>query len=307
MPRYAYHGRSPSDAAWESSVSGTIRGEQLGVYEVEMPEPEEAKQYRARNLYDLPGEVLNEREVRITGGLTAHLGAAIKFHQSMSEVGSVFLIDLDRLPVSPTQIEYTFAWAEDHPGTYARIDSIDDFEVYQDGDLLGAGYHRREDDVPIVNKWTNQLRHRINNFAYADEAELAVYGTDGIDFSRALYGTASYLHTSRAVGGSVQGALAEYDGFTMGFSSRGEEDVTKASEEELAKWFQRVFVRQHGDAPVFSRSHMVVLYDNDDLRVRDEATIIPEEDFILAFDGSTVYRDPSQVSEYLGSPGGADV
>lgn len=302
MARYAYHGRSPSDAAWDSSVSGTLRGETLTTYDVDIPEPEKSKQYRARSVYDLPGEVVGKEERKITGGMTAHLGAGIKFHKSMSEVGAVFIIDRDRLPVEPTRIQYDYEWAEDHPGTYARLDSIDDFEVYRGGELVGAGYHRHEDNEPIVNKWTEQLQYRINNFAFADEAEMAVYGQDSVNFRRALFDTASYLHVNRAVGGSVQGALNEYDGFRMGFGRGDTKDVTSATNEELAKWFQRAFTREHGDG-VISRSHMVVLYDSDAFRVQDQHTGIPHEAFILATDGANVYENAHEVSEYLGTPG----
>lgn len=307
MSRIVYHGRSPSDDSWDASTFGRIDGQSIRIYEVEMPEPEEAKQYRARDLYDLPGQVINEYDAKVTGGLTAHLGAAYKFHQSLSEIGAVFLIDYDRLSAKPVKIQYDYEWASDHPGTYARIDSIDQFEIYQHDELYGAGYYQNESGVPIVNKWRNRMEQRLNSFAYEDEAELAVYGEDFINFGDALVGTASYMHTTSHIGGSVQAALAKYPGFTMAYAGANEENVKRASNEERAKWFQRVFVDTYGDTGVIDNDHMVVLYDEDELSVRDETTRIPDEAFILATDGQTVYRAPSQVDKYLGDNGGFNV
>lgn len=300
--RYVYHGRSPSDSGWETSVSGAIRGQQFTIYDVDIPEPDEERDYRAIGLYDLPGDVVGEREVEITGGVTKNIGAAIKFHSSLSEIGAVFIIDRDRLGFALEDIEYTYEWASEHPGTYARIDSIDEFEIYDDGDLVGAGYHRREDGVPIVNKWTDQLRSRIDNFAYADEAELAVYGSGSIDFTSGLFGTASYLHTTKAVGGSVQGALDEHPGYRIGFASGEAEDVTRMTDGERAKAFQRAITDQYGGG-VISRSHMVVLYDEKEQSIRDKTRGIRDGAFILATDGRNgVYRDPQSpdVRPYLG-------
>lgn len=294
-----YHGRSPAKSGWDDSINGRIQGEPFTVYYMDVPEPDDAKMYRAHAIEKLPGTLVRTEEVYVTGGLTAHLGAAIKFQTSKSQVGAVFIIDHDRVPQELHRIYYDADWADEHPGIYARIDSIDDFEVRhpETERLIGAGYHSSENGAPIVNKWEKRVRQRMDDFHYEDEAEVVTFA-DQIDFSNAVVGTATYAHTSRAVGGSVQGALNEYDAFKMGYGSRNAEDITKMDDVEMATALRNLVARKEGRDSLLGNGHRVVLYDNDEQRIRDGVTSIEPEAFILATDGQTVWRDPDEVPLY---------
>lgn len=303
MSRYVYHGRHPGDGPrWDNSIAGVIEGESYPVYYMDIPEPEDSAEYRAHALENLPGELVRRREFPITGGFTRNLGAAAKFHQSMSQLGAVFIADPARLSEDLHDIQYDAEWVDKHPGIYARIDSIDDFEVHDPDEdrLIGAGYFRHGDETPIVNKWTERVRNRVDDFAYQDEAEMVAF-TSRVDFSDALAGTVTLAHTSRAIGGSVQGALAEHDGFKFGYGRRDQQDVTKMSEEAMAKALQNLIATEEAGPDSVLTDHHVVLYDEDsNTHLKDHHERIDADWFILATDGDDVYRDPGEVPIHVG-------
>lgn len=300
MSRYIYHGRAPSHGAWDSAINGKIPGDGYTVYYVDIPPQDEERQYRARDIHSLPGEIVREEEVQIVGGLTENIGAAIKFHRSFSEHGSVFIIDRHNLPHKAKRIEYSAEFADENPGVYARVDPMDEFEIrdHETGKLIGAGYFQSGSDTAIVNKWTKRVRNRMDDFHFEDEAEMIVSAGE-VDFSNALYGTATYCHTDKAVGGSVQGALNEFDAYKMSYGSRHAEDITRMDTTEMATALRNMIANNVAGTGLFSNHH-TVLYDGE-RTVRDETERIDAEDFIVASDGRTVYDDVDSFdTTYLG-------
>lgn len=224
-------------------------------------------------------DVTDREDVPITGGLSSSIGGAQKFSQSLSTVGVVLVFDPAELDPTPEPISYELDWFDGHAGLLARVSSLVNGEVRtaEDGKLRGLV----RDDGVIDSTGRENLSLKVQTPMYSDEQEFYVPGKT-LNLAGAVVGAVSVLHTQRAVGGSIQGALAEYPGYTMGFAGSNQQDVTNMSNEEMAADFHDIMENESGlyletDTPFY-----VLLMDDDRWK---KGAGVDEDEFLLAYDG----------------------
>ena len=292
-----YHGRNLEDNRFEQSLDGFIEASEFPIFHVSVPPENEGESIPPISIEDSYLELEREETAEIAGGLTTNVKGAYKFHKSLDVPGFVWHIDPSGVNRQPQQIEYSYDWISDHPGTYARIDSMMEFEVYVDGQLNRAGYFNA-DGRTILQQDPENVRYSTDNFAYADEEEVVVYGGD-LDFSNAVTATATYTHTKSATGGSLNGMLAHFDGYRQQSFIMGREGIQGVKDmetDEKARALFREMVSAAGQEPT---NYHVVVIENGREYSGEPGPIDPDE-FILAYDGREIIRDPARASDLLG-------
>jgi hypothetical protein len=225
-------------------------------------------------------DVAYREDVPITGGLSSSLGGAQKFSQSLSEVGVVLVFDPEKVDPTPEPITYDLEWFDAHAGLLARVASLVDGEVRtaDDGSLYGLV---REDGV-IDSTGRENLSLKTQTPMYSDEQEFYVPGKT-LNLSGAVVGAVSVLHTQRAVGGSIQGALVEYPGYMRGRVGSDSKNVNNMSNEEMAADFHGIIEDTAGLSPEIDTPYYVLLMDDDRWK---KGAGVDEDEFLLAYDGS---------------------
>ena len=261
-----------------------IEADEIDVFYVDNTE-EEVDDARASDPTDSLNIVRQETE-RIAGGLSSRLRGSMKFAQELSTLSEVLVFDPNRITPRPRPIEYTLEWMDDNPGLLARIDTLSNGEIRSsdDGRLLGLTW---EDGIVHKGKRVN-LEHTATTSTYETEQEWFA-NTPELDLNGSLIGGITVAHQQKAVGGSIQGALAEYEGFSMGGFGR-DQSVTAMSREEQARELHGFIRAQSGPLLTEEKPLWLVVVD-DDRSWESNGGIDPSE-FVLATDGEQVVRDP---------------
>lgn len=237
--------------------------------------------------------VSDREDVPITGGLSSSLGGAHKFSQSLSTVGVILVFDPSELDLSPEPIRYDLDWFDGHAGLFARVSSLVNGEVRTASDDKIHGLVRSDGVIDSTGR--ENLSLKAGNPMYSDEQEFYVAGKT-LNLSGAVVGAISVLHTQRAVGGSIQGALAEYPGYTMGFAGRNQTDVTSMAGEEMAADFHELMENKSGLYLEVDTPFYVLLMDDDRWK---KGAGVDEDEFLLAYDGSSVITDQGSLPRWL--------
>jgi len=269
----------------------SLTGDRFPVWWVDNT-PEEIDDARALGI-DGALDVSDKMEVPITGGLSSSIGGAQKFSQSLSTVGVVLAFDPLPLSPSPDPITYDLEWFDGHAGLLGRVSSLVNGEVRTASEDAIHGLVRPDGVIDSTGR--ENLSLKVQTPMYSDEQEFYV-SAESLNLSGSVVGAVSVLHTQRAVGGSIQGALSEYPGYTMGFAGRGENDVTDMSNEEMAADFHELMEEQSGlyletDTPFY-----VLLMDDDRWK---KGAGVDRDEFLLAYDGTSVFESPPDLPRWL--------
>ena len=269
----------------------TIEGDVIDVFYVSNTE-EEVDDARATDPTDSLDIVRQETE-RIAGGLSSRFAGSMKFATALSEVTEVLVFDPDQISPRPRPIEYTLEWMDENPGLLARIDTLSNGEIrsVDTGELLGLTW---EDGVVHKGKRVN-LEHTATTETYSTEQEWFV-NAPRLDLSSALLGGVAAVHQQKAVGGSIQGALAEFEGFSMGGFGR-DTSVTGMSREDQATELHSFIRAQSGPLLNAGKPLWIVVVD-DDRSWPSNGGIDPTE-FVLATDGEQVVREPGNLPGWV--------
>lgn len=287
---YLYRG---ADAEETEAIldSRSLTGEDFPVWWVDNT-PEEIDDARALGLEDAL-DVADREDVPITGGLSSSVGGAQKFSQSLSEVGVVLVFEPAKLDPTPEPITYDLEWFDGHAGLLGRVSSLVNGEVRtaDDGDLHGLV----RDDGVIDSTGRDNLSLKTQTPMYSDEQEFYVPGKT-LNLRGSIVGAVSVLHTQRAVGGSIQGALAEYPGYKMGFAGGSQKDVTSMSNEEMAADFHEIIEDTSGLYLEMDTPFYVLLMDDDRWK---KGAGVDEDEFLLAHDGGSVITERGGLPRWL--------
>ena len=269
----------------------TIEADEVDVWYVEEDE-EEVDDVRPKSAEDALTVVRKETEL-IAGGLSQRLAGSAKFSQKLSEVGTVLVFDPARIDPRPQPIEYNIDWFDDNPGLLARIDTLSNGEIRsaEDGRVLGLTW----EEGGIHKTKRENLEFTATSETYSTEEEWFAYSPT-LEVGEALIGGLSVVHTQKAVGGSVQGALAEFEGFGMGGFGR-EESITAMSTREQGETLAPLIRR---DDPVLNGREepywLVVVEDDREWKSNGG---IAREEFLLATNGVDTITDPAQLPAYI--------
>lgn len=236
--------------------------------------PEEIDAARATPVDRL--DVVETKTVPVAGGISSSIGGAHKFSTSFNDLGVVLVFDPQKLDPHPTPIEYTLEFFDDYPGTAARVDALSTGEVRTTDDRLGGLV---SGDGIIASAGRDRLAEKFSDPMYADEYELFAVAEE-IDIAESVVGAVSITHTDDVVGGSVQGALAGFPGYSRGFSS-GAQDVTQLSNADRATALWDLLLDTSGlwakDVPFYT----VILNDSG----WKDSERLSSELFEIAYDG----------------------
>jgi len=287
---YLYRG---ADAEETEDIldSRSIPGNTFPVWWVDNT-PEEIDDARAR---DVEGglDVVDQMEVPIAGGLSSSVGGAQKFSQSLSEVGVVLVFDPSSVEPTPQQITYDLEWFDGHAGLLARVASLVNGEVRTATDDKIHGLVRPDGVLDSTGRGNLELK--VQTPMYTDEQEW--YGNDtALNVDGAVVGAVTVVHTQRAVGGSVQGALAEYPGYKMGFAGGNQTDVTNMTEEEMAADLHDLLLDTAGLWAETDTPYYVMLMDDDRWK---QGAGIDSDEFILAYDGEDAITARGRLPRWL--------
>lgn len=287
---YLYRGADAEETR-EILDSRRIPGNDFPVWWVDNT-PEEIDDNRAMNVEDSL-DVIDSEEVSIAGGLSSSIGGAQKFSQSLSEVGVVLVFDPARVRPTPEPITYELEWFDEHAGLFARVASLVNGEVRTASDDRLHGLVRPDGVLDSTGRGNLELK--VQTPMYTDEQEW--YGNaSALDVQGAVVGAVTVVHTQRAVGGSIQGALAEYPGFTMGFAGRGEEDVTNMDNEARAAALHDLLVDTAGLWAETDTPYYILVMDDDRWK---QGAGIDSDEFVLAYDGDRAITSRGGLPRWL--------
>lgn len=269
----------------------TIEADEIDVWYVE-EDAEAVDDIRPKSAEDALTVVRKETEL-IAGGLSQRLRGSAKFSQKLSEVGTVLVFDPERIDPQPQPIEYNIDWMDDNPGLLARIDTISNGEVRSadDGRLLGLTW----EDGGIHKTKRENLEFTASSNTYTGEEEWFAY-SPSLEVGDALIGGISVVHTQKAVGGSIQGALAEFDGYSMA-GWGGDTSITSMDHREQAETLAPL-IREY-DPVLRGTDYPYWLVVAEDDREWDEGGGISRDEFILASNGVDTITDPNQLPAYI--------
>lgn len=268
-----------------------IEADEVDIWYVEEGE-EAVDDARPRSADDALTVVRTETR-EIAGGLSERIKGSEKFARSLSEVGVILVFDSERIRPRPEPIEYDLDWMDEHPGLLARIDTLSNGEIRSadTGEVLGLTWQ----DGGIHKGKRANLEHTATSPTYSEEREWFAYA-DTLHLEEATIGGVSVVHTKRAVGGSIQGALNEFEDYSMrgGIRTEGIEYMSRQEQAEaLADEIRATssIVRDSG-LPYW----LVVV--EDDRNWASNGGIEPNE-FILASTGETTTTDLSELPEWI--------
>jgi hypothetical protein len=229
----------------------------------------------------------------VAGGLSSRVAGSMKFAQNLSAVGATLVFDPSDIQPTPNPIEYTLDWMDDHPGLLARIDSLSTGEVRSanDGRLLGLTW---EGNGIHKSKRAN-MEFTATSDTYSTEQEWFAY-TDRLDLEGAMIGGLSVVHQQRSTGGSIQGALADREGFKMGSVGR-RTSVTSMSTQEQAEALAPLVSQDSTPIRETGAPYWVVVVEDD--REWKSNGGIERSEFVLASNGEETVRDPVQLPEWV--------
>lgn len=283
-----YRGQMPQDTTEELS-RGYVRGNPQPVVYVEDP-GQYARSDVIATAYDDQFDVASEEEVMLVGGITPRMGGAHKFANSLSNLGAVQAYQSWMLDPEPTVVEYSLDFMDANPGYWGRIDSLYDIEVRdaQTGDLYGLAQSNG-----VVMKWGREnLSTSMGSNMYTTEVE-SFASAERVDTSNAIQGVFTVVHSKRAMGGSMEGALATFDGYRIGSSFGNDINISSLSPEEQAVALHRE-LRQQMD--IRRQPYWLVVMDND--RFWDGNGLDTDE-FVLAYDGMTHSESFSSLPDWI--------
>lgn len=249
---------------------------------------------RATSAENAEGITVTRKETReIAGGLSSRVAGSMKFAQSRSEVGVVFVFDPSRIEPRVEPITYTLEWMDDHPGLLARIDTISYGEVRSEetGDLIGltwegGGIHK--------SKRVN-LEYTATSDTYSSEQEYFAYAPR-LDLGDALIGGISIVHQQKAVGGSIQGALNEYEDYSLGGFGRAD-SIERMSRAEQANALAEKLLSENSVFRDRGLPFNLVVVDDD--RAWASNGGIERSEFVLASNGERTITEPDQLPGYI--------
>lgn len=229
----------------------------------------------------------------VAGGLSSRVAGSVKFAQNRSSVGATLVFDPSDIQPSPNPIDYTLDWMDDHPGLLARIDTISTGEVRSadDGRLLGLTW-----DGNVIHKAKRaNLESTATSDTYSTEQEWFAY-SDTLDLDGALIGGLSVVHQQKAIGGSIQGALDDREGFSMGGFGR-RTSVTSMSTQEQAETLAPLIAQDNTAIREEGAPYWLVVVEDD----REWASNggIERSEFVLASNGEETIRDPDQLPAWV--------
>lgn len=287
---YLYHGRSAGDDRFAAIRDGVIEGERIPISVVDTGDVAWDKEYVGVHIESTEWTLVDEYEATLTGGISGNFGTAVHFSTYSDKPGIAFVLDPDRLPADLEPIQYgDFPFAAEHPGVYARIDTLLDGEAHStDGQFVGAG---RYDNGRLTLQHTGErLEYEVESFPYTGEDEYIVYGRDSIAFDSAIVASATHLHTGRGSRARLGENLAAYDGFTYNKRFGEETDANRRDPEPNAiDVYDRVAAEL---PPRMTESYYVAVHDEGRFYDKDGEVLDPSTiDFV--YDGTEViYDDP---------------
>lgn len=270
-----------------------IEADELDIWYVEEGE-EAVDDARPKSAPDAPGLTVTRTETRqIAGGLSSRVAGSMKFAKNLSSVGVVMVFDPARIDPKPQPITYTLPWMDDHPGVLARIDSLSTGEIRSEatGEVLGltwegGGIHKGKRANMEFTATSNTYSTEQEYFAYAPQ----------LDLDSSLIGGVTVVHEQKAMGGSIQGALNEYEDLSMaGYG--GDESITRMDRAEQAS---RLANRLLSENSIFRGRGLpfYVVVVEDDRRWASNGGIERDE-FVLASNGEETVRDPDMLPSYV--------
>ncbi len=269
-----------------------IEADELDIWYVE--EGEEAVDDARPNSPQSAGLTVTRTETRsVAGGLSSRVAGSMKFAQNRSSVGATLVFDPSAIQPSPNPIEYTLDWMDDHPGLLARIDTISTGEVRSadDGRLLGL----TRDGNGIHKAKRANLEFTATSDTYSTEQEWFAY-SETLDLAGSLIGGLSVVHQQKAIGGSIQGALADREGFSMGGFGR-RTSVTSLSPEEQAEALAPLIAQDNTAIREENAPYWLVVVEDD--REWQSNGGIERSEFVLASNGEETIRDPDQLPVWV--------
>jgi hypothetical protein len=287
---YLYHGALP-DAVGDILDDRAIRGETVDVYHADATDDEIAD-LRGRDITD--ADVFDSQyAVSLTGGFSDSLAGAMKFAQSLSRLGVLLVFETDGIDAGLFPVEYDLSWFDANAGALARVDTLTAGEVRTTDDEKIIALTREDGVIDTAPR--ENVEFTATSSVYSEENEFLAHG-DRVRFDGALVGAITVAHTSRALGGSVQGALAEYPGYRMGFASGTDEDITQMDNREMATALANILRRDSGIDMEVDLPYYVVLAD-DDRWTQDGG--LDRSSFILASDGQRIAETPADLPEWV--------
>lgn len=230
---------------------------------------------------------------QIAGGLSSRVAGSMKFAKNLSSVGATLVFDPSMVQPRPNPIEYNLDWMDDHPGVLARIDSLSTGEVRSadDGRVLGLTW---EGDGIHKSKRAN-MEFTATSETYSTEQEWFAY-SDTLNLEGSLIGGLSVVHQQKAMGGSIQGALDDREGFSMGgFGKRT--SVTRMSTQEQAETLAPLIKQDNTPLRTEGAPYWLVVVEDD--RKWKSNGGIERSEFVLASNGSQTIRDPDALPDWV--------
>lgn len=290
---YLYRGGTMDDPDLEEMLTGgSLPGDTVTVWRVSDP-PGTVADNRASAVEDAL-TVVEKTEVEVTGGLSSRFAGARKFATTMGEPGTTLVVAPREVTPEPTPIEYDLSWFHENPGLLARIDTLAAGEIRaaDSGRLLGLTYP--EGAIDTVGE--DNLQFKATSSTYTEEKEWYVSGPRMGFTDQAVVGAVTLVHTQRAMGGSIQGALNDYPEFRMGFGRGETTDITSLNTAEQARelWslHERDLLLNNRDVPLV----VVVVGSARDWQSGDG---IDSESVLLAFDGSQIIQEPNALPRWV--------
>jgi hypothetical protein len=240
------------------------------------------------------GLTVTRTETRqIAGGLSSRVAGSMKFAKSLASVGATLVFDPSMIQPQPNPIEYTLDWMDDHPGVLARIDSLSTGEIRSadDGRVLGLTW---EGDGIHKSKREN-MEFTATSDTYSTEQEWFAY-SDTLDLDGALIGGLSVVHQQKAMGGSIQGALDDREGFSMGgFGKRT--SVSRMSTQEQAETLAPLIKQDNTPLREENAPYWLVVVEDD--REWKSNGGIERSEFVLASNGTETITDPDMLPTWV--------
>lgn len=220
-----YRGAEIKELNQDEFMDNTIDGEEIQVIEVDFPDGVGLDEYKLQEIHNFARFISDSERVDITGGLTDRLTAAIKFTQQTFPPGVVLIMDETNIPASVEEVEYDPDWFDAHPGVLARVTTLRDGEVREDGKIIGF-LDGREDKTIVGEHRRSEVEAEATANRYVTEREMVAF-TDEIWLDDAITSLAIYRGTSGTSPYTLTASLSESPLYRTGISGVKEIETRK--------------------------------------------------------------------------------
>lgn len=189
-----YRGADINSLNADEFRDNTIDGHYVHVTEVDFPPDVRRENWQAQGVYNFEQYVTDSRDVPITGGLTDNLPAAIKFTKSADPPGVVLFLDSSKIIGEVTAIEYDIEWFDNNPGALAHVDTLNDGELREGGEIIGM-LDSKDGNWYVREYGRDRAENTASRSTYESESE-AIAFTDEIGLDGSIRNLATYAGTT---------------------------------------------------------------------------------------------------------------